>query len=214
MEFYAPDAVFPGLARTCARSVKAIRTEVMTVWKTTRTEWADWPETALYSKDKGDAWNVLPFVHTFPGNDPSKTTWVPHACALCPVLTGFLQGVPDLRTALVSVMSPNMQLKPHRGWASLSNHVLRCHLPLVLPEGADADGFPWTGVVVQGKTQFHTNHDLIVFDDSMSHFAFNTHATQSRIVLIFDIARPHTVPVGTAVGDCTEELLSFMDFFK
>ena len=55
---------------------------------------------------------------------------------------------------------------------------------------------------------------LIVFDDSKKHFAFNNHPTHGRVVLIFDIERPEALPKGLATGATTKELIAFMDYFK
>lgn len=42
---------------------------------------------------------------------------------------------PTLRTALFSKLGPGARISSHRGWADLANHVLRCHLGLVVPPG-------------------------------------------------------------------------------
>jgi aspartyl/asparaginyl beta-hydroxylase (cupin superfamily) len=105
-----------------------------------------------------------------------------------------------------------------QGWAALANHVLRCHLPLVVPgSGCEETGEPgaeFCGIVVDGETTFHTEGELIVFDDSKKHYAFNRHPTHSRVVLIFDIARPEELPLGCAQGPMTAELGAFIDYFK
>ena len=38
-----------------------------------------------------------------------------------------------MRTALFSRLEPNTTLGAHTGWADLANHVLRLHIPLVVP---------------------------------------------------------------------------------
>ncbi len=211
--FYDAHAVFPEIVELCRGHVKGMRKELTALRKQASAPWKAWPETYLYNPVDGDQWTVLPFVHTFPGDDPSKTTWLEGATEACPQTRAFLRAVPHLRTALVSVMSPGMCLKPHQGWACLSNHVLRMHLPLALPE-ADADGFPSTGLVVNGVTQYHTAHDLVVFDDSLPHYAFNNHCTQERMVLIFDVARPASVAPGSSQVLVSTELQSFLDYFR
>lgn len=111
-----------------------------------------------------------------------------------------------------------------QGWADLSNHVLRCHLPLIVPtvstidttgRASSASTLSATcGIVVDTKTTHHREGELIVFDDSKKHYAFNNHATHSRVVLIFDIARPDGAPPGEAKGATTKELEGFIDYFK
>jgi aspartyl/asparaginyl beta-hydroxylase (cupin superfamily) len=106
--------------------------------------------------------------------------------------------------------------------------VLRIHLPLIVPSLAYLDpsddvlsssghGSSLTGtcgVVVDGETVHHHPGRLIVFDDSKRHYAFNNHPTHSRVVLIFDIARPEGLPLGEAEGSTTAELQAFIDYFK
>ena len=84
--------------------------------------------------------------------------------------------------------------------------MLRCHLSLIVPE--DVDGQPACGVFVDGITTFHKQGEIIVFDDSKRHPA------HSRVVLIFDVARPAGLPLGEAKGSMTAELDAFIDYFK
>ena len=107
-------------------------------------------------------------------------------------------------------MGPKTSLAPHTGWADLANHVLRCHLPLVVP---DSDSLP-CGLIVDDDIRHHKVGDIIVFDDSKMHSAFNNHASADRFVLIFDLARPEGVPLGEALGSTTDELQGFIDYFK
>ena len=65
-----------------------------------------------------------------------------------------------------------------------------------------------------GETMHHKEGEIIVFDDSQKHSAFNHHPTDSRAVLIFDLERPKEVPPGIATGIVTTELASFIDYFK
>lgn len=172
--------------------------------------WFDWPEDSLYDKSAGQSWKVLPFCHTFPSYDASKTRWVESAAAVCPRTVALLRRIPGLRTALFSRMGPRTQLTPHQGWADLSNHVLRIHLPLLVPD-EDAGT---CGIAVEGEVRYHKRGRLIAFDDSKMHLAFNKHASECRYVLIFDIARPEGLPRGVATGATTEELDSFIDYFS
>ena len=93
------------------------------------------------------------------------------------------------------------------GWADLANYVLRCHIALDIPTTGDC------GLNVEGEIKLHKTGEVIVFDDSKPHFAFN-HSDRDRIVLIVDIVRPPDCPLGTAEGGHTEELDSFISQFK
>jgi aspartyl/asparaginyl beta-hydroxylase (cupin superfamily) len=170
--------------------------------------WYPWPEKNLYAADKGQSWTVIPFCHTFPGNDPSATKWIDTSVATYPVTTSILRAIPGLRTALVSRLGPSMVLKPHTGWAALSNHVLRCHLGIKVPSPPTA-----CGICVGDSIAYHKTGELLVFDDSQVHTAFNRHPTEDRIILLFDIARPSQVAPGSARGEETVQLTDFIDAF-
>ena len=187
--------------------------------------WFDWPETTLYDAAGGASWRVLPFCHTFPASDASKTTWLAPAAAACPQTAALLRRIPGLRTALFSRMGPGTVLEPHAGWADLSNHVLRVHMPLLVPgdeeaaaaaaaAGGGGGGARSCGVTVGEEVHFHRTGEFIVFDDSKMHSAFNSHASGERLVLIFDLARPPGLPPGQATGATTDELQGFINYFK
>jgi len=187
----------------------AIREEVLHK----ATKWHAWPEQALYRAEEGDDWKVFPFVHTFPATDPSATTWLPKNVSELPRTAALLASIPGLRTALISRFGPGTSLSAHRGWAALANHVLRVHLPLVVPT-LSASAEPCCGLACEGQVQYHKERDFLVFDDSKLHMAFNDHPTATRIVLIFDLVRPKNLPVGTAVGSTTDELEAFIEYFS
>ena len=54
---------------------------------------------------------------------------------------------------------------------------------------------------------------LLVFDDSKLHKAFNN-STQERLILIVDLLRPDYIPKGLARGDVTYELQAFIKQFN
>lgn len=174
----------------------------------------DWPETSLYDGAGGATWRVLPFCHTFPANDASKTTWLPTSTAACPQTAALLRRIPGLRTALFSRMGPRTELAPHSGWADLSNHVLRVHMPLLLPGEGGGGGARACGITVGDAVQHHRMGNFIVFDDSKEHSAFNSHPHDTRYVLIFDLVRPPGLPPGKATGATSEELQGFIDYFR
>jgi hypothetical protein len=60
----------------------------------------------------------------------------------------------------------------------------------------------------------HVEGEIIVFDDSRTHSAFNHSNTESRVVLIFDIERPKEALPGSATGGTTAELLNFIEYFS
>ena len=81
-------------------------------------------------------------------------------------------------SVLFSRLSPGAHIPPHAG---VMNARLICHLPLVVPRGC--------GFRVGGELREWREGELLVFDDSVEHEAWN-HSDQDRVIVIFDIWRP------------------------
>lgn len=102
----------------------------------------------------------------------------------CPRTVAAMQNVSlcriDNRTpsVLFSVLQPGTRIPPHHGY---TNARLICHLPLIVP--------PQCGLRVGNETRSWREGEVVVFDDSIEHEAWNGSAEQ-RAVLIFDIWRP------------------------
>lgn len=101
-----------------------------------------------------------------------------------PATLGAFTDVPLCRISvrapnlMFSLLQPGARIDPHHG---AINARLICHLPLIIP-GAGA-------LVVGGEARSWTEGELLIFDDSIEHAAWNG-AASDRIVLIFDIWRP------------------------
>ena len=79
---------------------------------------------------------------------------------------------------LLSRLSAGAHIPPHAG---VMNARLICHLPLIVPPGC--------GFRVGGEVREWREGELLVFDDSVEHEAWN-HGDRDRVILIFDIWRP------------------------
>jgi len=170
-------------------------------------QWTPWPEQQHYSTETStSSWTVFPLVHTFPAQSASNRKWIQSTSTFCPHTCRMLREKKflnnKLRTALFSRLGPDTTLSPHTGWEDLANFVLRVHIPLLVPSNC--------GTWVDGCVQTHEEGVVQVFDDSKVHRAFNYHPTEERIVLIIDLVRPESLPIGTAVGGHTEELDEFI----
>jgi len=171
--------------------------------------WTAWPEEQHYSSpptaDGVAAWTVFPLCYCFPASDVSQRKWVDATCQFVPDTVALLKRHlgDTLRTALLSRLQPRATLEAHTGWQDLANHVLRIHIPLVVPDGG------LCGTWVDGCVETHATGRLLCMDDSKTHWAFN-YSEHQRIVLIVDLARPATLPMGTAVGGHSDELDSFI----
>ncbi|KAL3935071.1 MAG: hypothetical protein SGBAC_009335 [Bacillariaceae sp.] len=179
--------------------------------------WTPWPETQHYSvsssahaSNPNKPWTVFPLCYCFPANQPEKIKWVESTEGFCPQTCQILKSIETeelglvVRTALFSQLAPETTLEPHTGWADLANHVLRLHVPLIVPQGG------LCGTWVDGCVETHQEGTPLLFDDSKIHRAFNYHPTETRIVLIVDVARPKALPLGYATGGHSEELDSFI----
>lgn len=79
---------------------------------------------------------------------------------------------------LFSRLAPGARIPPHHG---VMNARLICHLPLIVPPGC--------GFRVGGETRKWNEGELLVFDDTVEHEAWND-SSSDRIILIFDVWRP------------------------
>jgi aspartyl/asparaginyl beta-hydroxylase (cupin superfamily) len=104
--------------------------------------------------------------------------------ARCPRTAAALSRVPlcriDSRTpsVLFSLLRPKARIPPHHGFM---NTRLICHLPLIVPHNC--------GLRVGNETREWREGELMVFDDTIEHEAWNS-SNEPRVVLIFDVWRP------------------------
>lgn len=204
---------YPGLFDSLLRNIDAIRDEARDI-----PQWTAWPERNHYSSSTDDdadtypaSWTVFPLCHTFPANDVSQRKFIEMTCSFVPNTTTLLKGLgPALRTALFSRLEKQTTLGTHTGWSDLANHVLRVHVPLVVPSGG------LCGTWVDGCVETHDEGRVVCFDDSKIHRAYN-YSNEERIVLIIDLARRTSghlaLPIGTATGGHTDELDAFVNEF-
>lgn len=104
--------------------------------------------------------------------------------ALCPAALAALESAPQpvipgrAPLALFSRLTPGTHIQPHYG---LLNTRLICHLPLVVPDGC--------GLRVGAETRSWIPGEMLIFDDSFEHEAWNL-GTSDRTILLFEIWRP------------------------
>lgn len=80
--------------------------------------------------------------------------------------------------AIFSMLKPGAHIRPHHG---LYNHRLICHLPLVVPDGC---------MLRVGNHQRPWKvGELLMFDDSVEHEAWNR-SDRQRVILLFEIWKP------------------------
>ncbi|KAL7539138.1 hypothetical protein ACHAXR_012449 [Thalassiosira sp. AJA248-18] len=209
--------VYHGLLDSLLKGIDVIREEAQKI-----PQWTAWPEQNHYADN---SWNIFPLCYTFPANDITQRKFIDKTCSFVPETTKLLQTLgPTLRTALFSRLDPRAKLGAHTGWSDLANHVLRVHIPLVVPVGKCAAAGNNTrpdddkcntglcGTWVDGCVETHEEGRVVCFDDSKVHRAFN-YSDEERIVLIVDLLRPGQLPIGTATGGHSDELDDFINGF-
>jgi len=126
-----------------------------------------WPDKKLY--DTG-TWGVLPF-YAF-GNRVDAN------CELCPETVKLVEAIPDMTTASFSALEPGTHIRAHVGY---SDEVLRCHLGLIVPEGAV--------IRVSDEIRPWQNGKCLIFDDTFEHEVWNR-SDKTRVVLLIDFKKP------------------------
>lgn len=102
----------------------------------------------------------------------------------CPDTMAALREVPLCRipgrtpSVLFSLLRPGTRIRPHHGY---TNARLICHLPLIIPSEC--------GLRVGNETRAWREGEVVVFDDSVEHEAWNL-SKETRVVMIFDVWRP------------------------
>ncbi|DAZ96775.1 TPA: hypothetical protein N0F65_005773 [Lagenidium giganteum] len=101
--------------------------------------------------------------------------------ALCPQTSALISSIADnYEHAFFSALAPSTHIRQHHG---PTNKKLRCHLPLVVPEGrCRLRAGDEVITMEEGK--------CFIFDDSFEHEAWNDDPNHSRIVLIVDVWHP------------------------
>ncbi len=98
----------------------------------------------------------------------------------CPETSKILDQIPNLVSASISILEPEVQIKRHRGD---TNAVVRSHLSLFSPVGLPACGFE-----VNDKQISWQEGKCFVFNDAAIHTAWN-HSKQRRYVLLIDVMK-------------------------
>jgi beta-hydroxylase len=106
--------------------------------------------------------------------------------ARCPATAAALEGIPGLRTAFFSILSPGKKIPLHRG---PYNGVLRLHLALKVPHQREKC---W--IEVDGQRYVWQANRAVIFDDAYPHQVHND-TDETRVVLFVDFERPCKAPV-------------------
>ncbi|WP_297834293.1 aspartyl/asparaginyl beta-hydroxylase domain-containing protein [Pseudomonas sp.] len=102
-------------------------------------------------------------------------------CELCPLTAAAVNSIPNMRTAMFSILKQHYHIVPHKG---PTRAVIRAHLGVKVPKN-------WQDVWIRVDDQvLHWQEGKVVlFDDSYEHEVRND-TDELRAVLFLDIDRP------------------------
>ncbi len=124
------------------------------------------------ASDNQKAWKVFTFLFfnmKFPAN-----------AVLCPQTSKLIYSITEILSCDFSYLKPNTHILPHKGYSKM---VLRCHLPLIIPNEE------LCAIRVGDEVRHWKEGELLIFDDSFEHEAWNK-TDEKRVVLMFDIPNP------------------------
>jgi beta-hydroxylase len=110
-------------------------------------------------------------------------------CKQCPETVRILKYIPDMKTAMFSILAPGKHIPAHRG---MYKGMLRYHLGLIIPGAPGA-----CRIRVGNDVRSWQEGRSLVFDDSHEHEAWND-TDGYRVVLFVDVLRPVSFPFSLA----------------
>ena len=100
---------------------------------------------------------------------------------LTPVTAELLERVPNLQTAMFSILSPGYHIPAHKG---VTKGILRSHLGLIIPKDREKCRIRVDDTITAWK-----EGEIFVFDDTYEHEVWNE-TDEERVILLFDFDRP------------------------
>lgn len=100
---------------------------------------------------------------------------------LTPKTAELLESVPNLQTAMFSILAPGYHIPAHTG---VTKGILRCHLGLIMPKDREKCRIRVADTITAWK-----EGEIFVFDDTFEHEVWND-TDEERVILLFDFDRP------------------------
>ena len=100
---------------------------------------------------------------------------------LTPKTAKLLETIPNLQTAMFSILAPGYHIPAHTG---VTKGILRGHLGLIIPKDAKK-----CRIRVEDTITPWGEGEVFVFDDTFEHEVWND-TDEERVILIFDFDRP------------------------
>ncbi|MDC0880566.1 aspartyl/asparaginyl beta-hydroxylase domain-containing protein [Hellea sp.] len=101
--------------------------------------------------------------------------------SLAPKTSKLLEGVPNLQTAMFSILAPGYHIPAHSG---VTKGILRSHIGLIIPSDRENCRIRVDNTITPWK-----EGEIFVFDDTYEHEVWND-TDQERVILLFDFDRP------------------------
>lgn len=117
------------------------------------------------------AWRVFMFK--------AYDNWMEENCQQAPKTTALLQQIPEITTAMFSIIGPRKHIPPHNGFYK---GVWRYHLGLIIPQEGDCY------IVNGGIKHYWKKGEDVLFDDTFKHEVWNK-TEETRVVLFCDVFR-------------------------
>lgn len=100
---------------------------------------------------------------------------------LTPKTAELLEKVPDIQTAMFSILAPGYHIPAHKG---VTKGILRCHVGLIIPKDREK-----CRIRVEDTITAWEEGGVFVFDDTFEHEVWND-TDEERVILLFDFDRP------------------------
>jgi len=101
--------------------------------------------------------------------------------SLAPKTADILEKVPNLQTAMFSILAPGYHIPAHKG---VTKGILRSHLGLIIPKD-----FEKCRIRVEDTITAWKEGEIFVFDDTFEHEVWND-TEEERVILLYDFDRP------------------------
>ena len=105
--------------------------------------------------------------------------WQEKNCAKAPKTTALFKQIPEITTAMFSILGPQKHIPPHNGFYK---GVYRYHLGLVIPKEGEC-------YIINGGQRYDWKEgEGVLFDDTFKHAVWNK-TEETRVVLFCDVFR-------------------------
>lgn len=123
---------------------------------------------------------------------------------LTPRTAELLEAIPNLQTAMFSILAPGYHIPAHKG---VTKGILRAHIGLIVPDEAEKCRIRIHDEIVAWRPG-----ELFVFDDTYEHEVWNE-TDQERVILLFDFNRPMK-PAGRFLNWLLLNAMKMTAFYK